>query len=264
VLAPIPDGTEGCFDLQELNVGRNPITSLPSDLAKFPLVSLWCDDCKIKGVVPSCIAEMTQLKLLRMSCNEIDEIPKELGEKLKNSLEVLCLDGNKIENVPIEIGHMEYLKSLLLRQNLIKTLPEGVPGKRNTSLTLLHVSSNQLTHLPNSIVECPSLTHVYANTNRIGSIPTNFGANLVNLVKLNISSNLIDEDGVSNDFWDRFGKFDVITGECVKDSSCHVMMSRNPIVDKEVALLKESESNKNKSSNAGNEDGVQPMEIAAN
>ena len=38
-------------------------------------------------------------------------------------------------------------------------------------LQLLPMSSNELTQLPDSLVECTALTHIYANSNQLTTLP---------------------------------------------------------------------------------------------
>lgn len=103
-------------NLQDLNIGRNPLKSLPDDLAVFEpsLINLWCDDCELTGSIPKCVMKLKQLQVLRMSNNQIDHIPGDQVEQLQN-IRVLCLDGNQIKDVPHQIGNLQYLESLLLR-----------------------------------------------------------------------------------------------------------------------------------------------------
>ena len=104
-----------CPSLQDLNIGRNPLKTLPEDLAFFEesLLNLWCDDCQLTGSIPNSVLRLNKLETLRMSNNQIDQIPDQV-DQLKN-LKILCLDGNKIEHIPIQLGKMKKLESLLLR-----------------------------------------------------------------------------------------------------------------------------------------------------
>jgi Leucine-rich repeat (LRR) protein len=105
--------------LRELNVGRNPITFLPDELALLPLKELWMDDCQLTGPLPDCITRMKDLEILRVSNNKITHIPSSI-QKLRE-LKTLCLDRNEIETVPEELSRLHYLETLLLRY-----VPSGV------------------------------------------------------------------------------------------------------------------------------------------
>ena len=111
-------GNEGkicCPNLKTLNLGRNPIQTLPKELSAFrrSLKELWCDDCNISGPLPSCVFQLDQLELLQMANNKITEIPSSI-ERLQR-LKSLCMDRNEIVEVPREIGRMGSLEAIMLR-----------------------------------------------------------------------------------------------------------------------------------------------------
>ena len=96
-----------------------------------------------------------------------------------------------------------------------------------TDLTMLHVSSNQLERLPDSIVECTSLEFVYANSNKLRTIPNGMASALVLLQRLTLSHNSIHK--LSQDFVQRFGE---PRDQCDLDPTCVVTLACNPIVTK--------------------------------
>merc|ERR1711971_967567 len=100
----------------------------------------------------------------------------------------------------------------LLRNNKIQQLPIDVPGLSLTQLRLLHISSNELTSLPASLVYCPNLESLYANSNKLRSLPERFGSYLPKLKRLNLRQNAILS--YTEEFVDRFGSADSITGLC--------------------------------------------------
>ena len=206
-----------CPNLTELNLGRNPITTLPSELSllKGSLKTLWCDDCNLSGPLPDCLYELDQLEVLRMTNNNISELSNTNVQKWKH-LKVLCFDGNQILHLPSGMTSLTTLETLLLRNNKIKYLPDGLPGPTLSKLSLFHISSNELTSLPPSIINCTSLEKVYLNRNKISTIPKHFAENLSKLSHLNLSSNSIEE--LPQDFIDRFGFPDKKSGECTKVS----------------------------------------------
>ena len=105
-------------NLSRLDLGRNPLTTLPLELGLLhrSLTSLWLDDCDVSGSMPECIYDLTNLKILRLSNNNVTSIKGKGGfDKLKH-LQVLCLDGNRIEEIPASLGdNLLNLESLLLR-----------------------------------------------------------------------------------------------------------------------------------------------------
>ena len=107
-----------CPKLSLLNLGRNPLTTLPTDLSYLhrSLTSLWLDDCEISGPMPDCIYDLVNLKTLRLSNNNITTVKGKDGLAKLGKLQVLCLDGNRIEVFPALLGdELMQLESLQLR-----------------------------------------------------------------------------------------------------------------------------------------------------
>jgi len=212
--------------LEELNLGQNHFSVLPPDFALLgdSLKVLWLDDCNLKGTLPECLFQLTELQSLRLPGNEIsdigggqsnddnsdDDAPPGLSALTK--LEMLCLDCNKIENIPKDLK-LPRLRSLMIRQNSLKEIDddvfEGFP-----KLKLLHLSSNNLERIPKSILSsCHSLEELYLNGNTLIRLPRGFDESLKYLKHLNLSNNSIKR--VPLDFIDRFGAPDA-TGKCSK------------------------------------------------
>mmetsp|Transcript_21155 Transcript_21155/g.29905 ORF Transcript_21155/g.29905 Transcript_21155/m.29905 type:complete len:345 (+) Transcript_21155:90-1124(+) len=224
----------GCSpNLQVLDVGHNPLQSLPDEIALLgkSLKQLWCDDCQITGSIPKCVMDLTNLETLRLSQNRITTMPAEIHKLQK--LKTLCLDRNQISQIPSELSQLGQLEAFMIRQNQLESLPEGVPGKTMANLSVLHVSSNRLTSLPTSLGECTSLQTIYVNGNEIQRIPDGVGHGLPNLKRFNASHNRIRF--LPSDFIDRFGYPDetTVTGACEKDTSCVVLLCQNPVLDQE-------------------------------
>jgi Leucine-rich repeat (LRR) protein len=200
--------------LETLNVGRNPLKDLPDDFVKLQnLKVLWLDDCYLEGTLPTVICELAQLEELRVSNNQLTAIPPEI--QLLQNLQILGLDRNQLETIPVEIKSLKNLTHLLLRQNGLKELPDidyNLPR-----LQILHVSSNQLTSLPVTLFQqCPELTHVYANSNKLVDVDTDVIASfelLQDLQHVTLAHNLIAY--LPSDFWRTFGKPD-------QDGVCHL------------------------------------------
>jgi len=226
-----PSSSVVCPFLEELNLGRNPIETLPAELGLLSksLKRLWLDDCQLKGSLPECLYELDNLEVLRVSNNNVTEL-KGSGVSQWKALEVLCLDGNNLESIPDQIAHLKKLKSLFLRNNKLTKLPEGLGLLQN--LELLHISSNQLTALQHSISQCHSLKKIYANGNKIVNIPDKFFQHMENLVSCNLSNNQIKV--LPLDFVEQFGHPIVTSGICKKDSDCTttatIILEQNPVL----------------------------------
>lgn len=211
-----------CPALECLNVGRNPITTLPDELSMLSrsLRELWCDDCQIQGPLPPCVMTLDKLETLHMASNHITEIPADISNL--QELKHLCLDHNRIDFVPENIASLTKLDVLLLRHNRLSKLPD-LP----TNLRLLHVSSNLLERLPSSLNSCAGLQQVFANSNKLKSISFDIDA-LVYLKRLNLSNNQIEHVPLS--FSERFGEPDKATGLCNNKDGCVVYVGQNPFV----------------------------------
>eukprot|EP00934_Nitzschia_sp_Nitz4_P001637 Nitzschia sp. Nitz4//scaffold302_size22357//535//1593//NITZ4_008558-RA/size22357-processed-gene-0.10-mRNA-1//-1//CDS//3329547029//1637//frame0 len=176
-----------CPQLAILNLGRNPLQSLPDELADLSksLRELWLDDCQLSGALPNCITQLSQLQLLRVPHNQLASIPDSIA-KLKQ-LKVLCLDRN-----PLDPGHlpdmssMRSLQELHVRHTQLAQLP-GLPA----SLQVLHVSSNPLTELwpDTDLTPCPALTHLYINGCQLVSLPDGLLAEHTHLKRIVMSHN---------------------------------------------------------------------------
>mmetsp|Transcript_7961 Transcript_7961/g.14991 ORF Transcript_7961/g.14991 Transcript_7961/m.14991 type:complete len:318 (-) Transcript_7961:152-1105(-) len=234
--------SEACPLLEEINLGRNPLTSLPEPLGQMKsLKAIWLDDCEIDGLIPTCLYQLDKLQSLRMSNNKITSLMASECDSLEGiwpNMQVLCLDGNMIEIIPEQLVCLTNLKILMLRNNKIKSLPYGVPGRTHASLQIFQISSNELTALPPSIAECPCLEKIYANANMIADIPLGL-SKMMSLKHCNLSNNNIVELGY--EFVERFGKPDVKDGKCTKDTSVEMLLEQNPVV-KQINVENESTS----------------------
>lgn len=230
--------------LETLNAGRNPLTDLPDDFIQLlNLKVLWLDDCSLEGTLPTLICELSQLQELRVSNNQLTAIPAEI--QLLQNLQILGLDRNRLETIPTQIQSLKKLTHLLLRQNGLKELPDI--DYHLDKLQILHVSSNQLTSLPVTLFQqCPRLTHVYANSNKLTNVATDVIATfelLQDLQHVTLAHNGIEY--LPSDFWRTFGKPDQ-DGVChlvkrattddnndnnaADDSKCTVALRGNPVV----------------------------------
>jgi Leucine-rich repeat (LRR) protein len=222
--------------LQVLNLGRNPISELPHDeiiALSQTLKELWLDDCQLKGTLPSCLLQLDQLELLRLSNNQLTDVSSVFSSSSSNQrrywtkLRVLSLDRNQLAALPEQWAHLDRLESLLVRHNQLTQLPDCVPGRGMKRLKLLHVSSNQLTRLPDSLVECSTLTHVYVNGNQLVTLPVGMDL-LPQLQRLVASHNPIDY--MVPEFWNVFGEPDLETCMCTAREGCTVLLHDAPVL----------------------------------
>lgn len=81
--------------LEELNVSNNMLT----------------------GALPSQIGQLTNLRVLNASGNQMTGVPAEIGKLTK--LQVLNLSNNQLTGLPLELGNLAALQTLDLRGNHI-------------------------------------------------------------------------------------------------------------------------------------------------
>jgi len=124
-------------------------------------VELELEEFGLTGAVPAAIGQLTSLK-------ELD------------------LSGNQLTSLPAEIGQLTSLRELHLRENELTSLPAEI--WQLTSLTELHLGYNQLTSLPAEIGQLTSLTELALNGNRLTSLPAEIGQ-LTSLEWLNLFGN---------------------------------------------------------------------------
>ncbi|KAG7358546.1 phosphoprotein phosphatase [Nitzschia inconspicua] len=195
-------------NLETLNLGRNPLSTIPDDFAKMKsLKNIWMDDCQLNGPLPKALMKLPQLESLRLPHNNITEIvlledtvdtfDSEVSSQ--PNLKLLCLDRNSITDLPTKMKDwVPNLEELLVRHNRLERLGTNVLP---STLRILHISSNQLTSLddilhwkhPESndapLSHCPRLTHIYANSNQLTHIPEGFVTCHSQLQRLVLSHN---------------------------------------------------------------------------
>lgn len=188
---------ENCPQLEILNLGRNPISDLPDELSQLKsLKEIWLDDCSLHGTFPKALCELPKLQVLKLPNNKITDLPSEISNLI--SLKVLCLDRNLLQTLPVEMEELYDLEELFLRHNRLETL-HHIP---TMSLTVLHVSSNQLQDLGSNngvVSKCTNLKTLYANGNKLKSLPMDLITNCTQLERLVVSNNALET--VPENFW---------------------------------------------------------------
>jgi Leucine-rich repeat (LRR) protein len=229
---------EGTPQLEKLNLGRNPLGTVPDELVKVQsLKHVWLDDCQLTGSLPRSLLQLQNLETLRLPNNHITDIPflqqddddDDAGDDddddddkclapLKR-LQVLCLDRNELQSLPPNLrSWTPNLTQLLVRHNRL----EGpLRGRLPSTLQVLHVSSNHLTSLdalvddafgegdgctessPSSFrpPQCPHLTHLYANGNQLTNLPDGIVSRHPKLQRLVVSHNPTLSH-VPDEFWE--------------------------------------------------------------
>ncbi|KAK4717729.1 hypothetical protein R3W88_016067 [Solanum pinnatisectum] len=159
-----------CRNLRQFFFGRNPLDGvLPASVGNFSnsLFIFGGNGCKLKGVIPQEIGNLTELTRISLSNNELTgHIPNAVHRML--SLQELYLQSNKIEGtIPDVICHLKNLGALVLLEN--------------------HFSGS----VPSCLGNVTSLRYLNLAYNRLNSrLPANLGS-LQDLIEFNVSSNLL-------------------------------------------------------------------------
>ena len=91
---------------------------------------------------------MKNLKVLRLDCQKLNEIPEWIFKLHK--LEALTLKDNNIKVVPKEINNLKNLKALELARNQLTEFPDVFGCE---SLRSLYINVNQITHVSEEIAD---------------------------------------------------------------------------------------------------------------
>jgi len=176
-------------ELKYLKFNNNQIRGqIPDGIGKLEnLVEFDISENKITGSLPLSLLSLPVLETLKLSSNKIQHLPAMKG--VATEFKVLELSENGIEKIPRELFHSENLESLTLSYNRISgSLPTEIGLA--TSLVELDLSHNKISNeLPSELGTLNSLEHLYLNNNLFdGTIPSEL-SNLYFLKELDISHN---------------------------------------------------------------------------
>ncbi len=152
-LVSFPPEIFGLADtLESLDLGRNPLTSLPHDLGRLRrLRILFCSGTSFR-VLPPVLGDCPELSQVGFRASAVEIVP---ASSLPPNLRWLTLTDNRIEALPDAIGRRPSLQKLMLSGNRIDRLPETLAGA--SSLELLRLSANRFASLPPFLGDLPRL-----------------------------------------------------------------------------------------------------------
>jgi Protein tyrosine and serine/threonine kinase/Leucine rich repeat len=145
------------FDLADsleiLNLSDNKLRSLPADLGrlhKLKIIFLSNNDFE---EVPKVLADCLNLSMVGFKSNRI----RVLGENvLPLNVRWLILTDNQLERLPNSIGRLEKLQKLMLAGNQLRSLPDEMAACQN--LELIRLAANRLESLPSWLFSLPRLS----------------------------------------------------------------------------------------------------------
>ncbi|WP_434685678.1 COR domain-containing protein [Pseudanabaena minima] len=174
----------------ELDLSGKDLEGLPSEIGRLQslgrLILGRYNAGNHLNSIPQEICQLTNLKELHISYNQITQIPDAIC-KLVN-LTQLKLRSNQITQIPDVIANLANLSDLDIRSNQITQIPDAIRNLAN--LSQLDLSDNQITQIPDAIGKLANLTKLRLESNQITTIPDAI-ANLANLTELSLDNNQI-------------------------------------------------------------------------
>ncbi|XP_078046302.1 leucine rich repeat containing protein 7 lap1 isoform X3 [Augochlora pura] len=111
------------------------------------------------------------LEKLCLDCNRIKDLPRPLFQC--HELRVLSLSDNEVTTLPPAIASLINLEYLDLSKNSIKELPDSIKECKN--LRSIDISVNPFERFPDAITHIVELRELYINDAYIEYLPANFG-----------------------------------------------------------------------------------------
>ncbi|KAI7887221.1 L domain-like protein [Lichtheimia hyalospora FSU 10163] len=148
-LAPFLNPMTRLQGLVELDISRNRLTQLPSNLAMLNYLKILNVSANRLATVPTVLYNLGQLEVLNLSQNLITEIPSEMAIRLRR-LKTLRMSANRIERIEADLALWEEMEHLQLGSvfggNLLTQVPDQIADMQR--LQELDLSHNQLRSLP--------------------------------------------------------------------------------------------------------------------
>jgi hypothetical protein len=138
--------------------------------------------------LPESLGQLTQLKTLNLSSNQLTALPASLGQLTQ--LQRLSLSHNALTALPELLGQLTQLQRLVVTNNALTALPESVG--QLTQLQTLELSANQLTALPESLGQLTQLQRLNVSGNQLTALPESLGQ-LTQLTSLELDNNQLTE-----------------------------------------------------------------------
>ncbi|HLD77962.1 MAG TPA: hypothetical protein VJB16_02940, partial [archaeon] len=165
----------------------NELESIDSFLGMVGVRDLFLGSNRISRVDGS-IGLCTRLAKLNLTCNQLVELPDEVGDLA--ACQEMDLRGNILRALPAGIVRAGGLRKLLACNNRIAELPEDIGSM--SKLVTLNLSRNNLAAVPKSFAAMSSLKELQLSFNKLVAVPAELGS-LAALSSLHLGWNAIGE-----------------------------------------------------------------------
>lgn len=147
------------------------LTKLPESLSQLTQLRALILSGNQLTKLPEWLGQLTQLQSLHISINRLTELPEWLGQLTQ--LRELSAANNLLESLPESLGRLKYLEELYLPSNNFAEFPASI--RDVVSLRRLYLMGNELRAIPDWIGELQLLDHLNVQANRLSSLPAALG-----------------------------------------------------------------------------------------
>ncbi|KAF2145023.1 uncharacterized protein K452DRAFT_244600 [Aplosporella prunicola CBS 121167] len=171
ILKQLPIGMRRLENLSVLNLTRNQLDN--SSLEVISQISglreLKLADNEFEGPFPDTIGLLENLEVLELQGNKINHLPYDL--RLLSNLRVLNVAKNQLSSLPMDVLHLMPLVELVASKNALRGTLFPATVSKMPRLQILDVSGNALTALSDNRIALPELRTLNVAINRLEHLP---------------------------------------------------------------------------------------------
>lgn len=149
------------YPVQNLDLSENNISKIPYRIERMrKLKRLNLANNKIDTLYYNSLSGLKYLIYLNLSDNQLNYLPVNLNFR---HLEILYLDNNNLEELPVSIGRLRKIKELSLNNNALTEINKKIGYLKK--LEFLDLSNNDLSELPIAITKLKKLKRLVLSGN---------------------------------------------------------------------------------------------------